>query len=298
MARAYFAVQAMAGAAWWVAVFASDHVRRWTLGDWDPALLVVPDLLLFVGASALAAVRGGHWPAAVAAVWTTTVTVALTAHAFVDRVAGWGVVLMALSTVGTLAAAVTIWRGRLPTEWFFVGPFAFHEAGERPGARHLRRSLAQVVVFWSVFFLLVPLALAGVEQHLHLGWPPLHAAGWDWIGATTFVAASGLGLWSCVAMALRGEGTPLPAETARRLVLAGPYRYVRNPMAVAGTLQTAGVGLWHGSWMVLAAAVAGAVTWNTCIRPGEEADLAARFGFDYERYRDDVRCWVPTPHHR
>ena len=52
-------------------------------------------------------------------------------------------------------------------------------------------------------------------------------------------------------MALIGEGTPLPAETARKLVVAGPYRYVRNPMAVAGVIQTASIGLLFGSWMVV-----------------------------------------------
>jgi protein-S-isoprenylcysteine O-methyltransferase Ste14 len=37
---------------------------------------------------------------------------------------------------------------------------------------------------------------------------------------------------------------------ANRLVVVGPYRIVRNPMAVAGALQTIGVGLWVGSWAV------------------------------------------------
>jgi protein-S-isoprenylcysteine O-methyltransferase Ste14 len=95
-------------------------------------------------------------------------------------------------------------------------------------------------------------------------------------------------------MALLGEGTPLPAATARKLVVTGPYRFVRNPMAVAGAFQTIGVGLWRGSWMVIAAAIAGALAWSAFIRPSEEADLAARFGASYENYREAVRCWVPT----
>jgi protein-S-isoprenylcysteine O-methyltransferase Ste14 len=114
------------------------------------------------------------------------------------------------------------------------------------------------------------------------------------VGAGAFVLASALGLWSCVTMALRGEGTPLPAETARRLVVAGPYRWVRNPMAVAGGLQTATVGLVTGSWLVIVIAVVGALAWHTLIRPAEEADLASRFGDPYERYRSAVRCWIPT----
>jgi protein-S-isoprenylcysteine O-methyltransferase Ste14 len=65
-------------------------------------------------------------------------------------------------------------------------------------------------------------------------------------------------------------------------------------MAVAGAVQTASVGLWLGSWTVVAIALAGAVGWDLVIRPVEEADLAARLSADYDRYRDAVRCWIPT----
>ncbi|MEZ5378782.1 MAG: methyltransferase [Acidimicrobiales bacterium] len=73
-----------------------------------------------------------------------------------------------------------------------------------------------------------------------------------------------------------------------------PYGYVRNPMAVAGAAQTAAIGAVVGSWSVIALAAVGAVLWNLVIRPVEEADLAARFGEDYDRYHSTVRCWVPT----
>jgi protein-S-isoprenylcysteine O-methyltransferase Ste14 len=114
-----------------------------------------------------------------------------------------------------------------------------------------------------------------------------------WVGAITFLLGSAMGLWSMASMALVGEGTPLPAATARKLVVAGPYRFVRNPMAVAGAVQTVGVGLWLGSWSVLVAAVVGCLIWNQFIRPDEEADLLARFGEPYEAYCAAVRCWLP-----
>jgi protein-S-isoprenylcysteine O-methyltransferase Ste14 len=294
LARCYFGAQAIAGAAWWIAVFASDDVQRWTLGGWDHQLLVVPDLLLFVGASALAAVTASRSWAAVASLWTVAVTAALVISGLAGQEAGWGAVAMVIASVGTLVATSVLWLGGLPAHWFFVGPFAFRVAEDRPGAHHLRRSLVQLVVFWSTFFLVVPAVLVAVERRLQLTAPGLGhqavaAAGW-----CTFLGASAIGLWSCVTMALQGHGTPLPSETARDLVVAGPYRFVRNPMAVAGALQTIGVGLIFGSWTVVAIALGGAVAWNVVIRPGEEADLAARFGAPYEAYRARVRCWVPT----
>lgn len=294
LARAYFGVQAVAGALWWAAVFVSDDVQRWTLGDWNPELLVGPDLVLFAGASAVAAVWKSRFAAAVAAVWTVVMTVALLVYGLVDQQAGWGAVLMVTATVGTLAATTVMWLGGLPSHWFFIGPFAFRVADEGTGAEHLRRSLVQLVVFWSTFFLLIPVILVAVERRLGIEVPALGDAGRTSAGTVVFLLGSAAGLWSCVTMALQGQGTPLPAETARNLVVTGPYRFVRNPMAVCGALQTIGVGLIFGSWLVVAIAVAGAIAWNVVIRPEGEADLAARFGEPYERYRRQVRCWIPT----
>lgn len=294
LARAYFALQAAAGVLWWVAVFASDDVRRWTLGGWDASVLVVPDLVLFAGASAAAAIWSSRLFAGIAALWTAAVTLALLVTGLIHATAGWGVVAMVAASAGTLASASVLWLGDLPAHWFFVGPFAFRVADEGPASRHLRRSLVQLVVFWSFFFLVVPVVLMAVERRLGISWPLLGRDAVAVTGWVVFLAASGVGVWSCITMATLGLGTPLPAETARHLVVAGPYRFVRNPMAVAGALQTVGVGLIFGSWVVVAIAVTGACTWNVVIRPGEEADLQRRFGEPYERYRSVVRCWVPT----
>ena len=78
-----------------------------------------------------------------------------------------------------------------------------------------------------------------------------------------------------------------------RLVIAGPYRWIRNPMAVAGIVQGAAVGLIMHSWLVIAYAIAGSLVWNYAIRPLEEGDLEKRFGQDFEDYRAAVRCWIP-----
>src|SRR5207253_638214 len=76
-----------------------------------------------------------------------------------------------------------------------------------------------------------------------------------------------------VIMARHGEGTPLPLDGPRRLVLAGPYGYVRNPMAIAGLGQGLCVGVGTGSWLVVAYALLGSAIWNWIVRPSEEEDL-------------------------
>jgi len=114
-----------------------------------------------------------------------------------------------------------------------------------------------------------------------------------WCGAILFALGGSLGLASGLVMAVRGRGTPLPADCARELVVAGPYRYIRNPMAVAGLTQGVAVGVFLGSPAVIAFALLGGPVWHLFVRPWEEADLERRFGEPYRRYRAAVRCWLP-----
>ncbi|TDE95774.1 isoprenylcysteine carboxylmethyltransferase family protein [Occultella glacieicola] len=295
VARSYLAAQAVAGVLWWVAVLGSDTVRVWTLGSWDPWLLVGPDLLLFVGGSALGAARGSWRVAAVTAAWSALLTIALLGQGLLEGAAGWGVLLMLAATSGSVTAAGALRFGRIPTSWYFVGPFRFREARARSRWRHVAASLTQLVVFWVGFFVVVPLLLVAFERRLRVDWSALAAQPWPTVGAVLFLAASPLGFASCLTMAIAGEGTPLPAQTARQLVVAGPYRWLRNPMATAGVLQSIGAGLWFGSWTMMVAAMLGALAWHFGIRGAEEADLAARFGDPYERYRASVPVWVPRP---
>ena len=158
----------------------------------------------------------------------------------------------------------------------------------------IRRQIAsavQIVVFWGLFLGVIPAIIVFFEQrwNLHLEFP----AAVRWGGGILFVAAGALGLWSAYTMSTRGEGTPLPSAMARRLVVTGPYLFVRNPMAIAGIAQGVSVGLLAGSWLVVVYALSGSLIWNWIVRPLEEEDLEARFGAAYTSYARAVRCWIP-----
>lgn len=167
----------------------------------------------------------------------------------------------------------------------------FRLAGVHPPWRHALHTALQIVLFWSTFLWLLPTAVLAGERAL--GWPPMQLGGGSWLGPLAFAGCSALGLWSAAVMALRGQGTPLPLPTARRFVTAGPYRALRNPMALAGIGQGAAVGIWRDSVAVVLYALAGAIAWHTIARPPEERDLAARFGDEFEHYRQAVPIWWP-----
>ncbi len=90
-----------------------------------------------------------------------------------------------------------------------------------------------------------------------------------------------------------GEGTPAPWEPPQKLVIRGPYRYVRNPMITGVILVLLGESLLFNSWLVF--------LWTSVFLIGnmiyfpyvEEKGLVARFGNPYREYRDQVPRWVP-----
>jgi protein-S-isoprenylcysteine O-methyltransferase Ste14 len=295
LGRAYFAVQAFAGAAWWIAVFTVPFVREATLGSLDPVAVAALDIPLFVVASAVAAL-GVRIAAIVAAAWTVVVAAALAVFATVTTEAGWGVLVMAAAAAASVAALCLMLLGRLPTEWIVRGPFAFRAAADRsrPGG-YVASTIGQIVVFWGLFLVVLPAIVAALENRWGVGidLPPVVAAVVAVAGVVVLVLASTLGLSSAFVMSTLGRGTPLPSAMPTRLVIAGPYRWVRNPMAVAGILQGVAVGLILSSWLVVAYAIIGSLLWNYAVRPSEEADLRTRFGDQFARYERDVRCWLP-----
>ncbi|WP_307793722.1 methyltransferase family protein [Microbacterium stercoris] len=290
LGRWYFAVQALAGAGWWAAVFTLPPVREATLGGLDPVLVAAFDVPLFVVGSALVAarVRVALWAVVP---WTLLVAAVMTVYATLTERAGWGAVLMLASAAATAFAAALVTFGRLPGEKLLIGPFGFAIAKSTGRIPLLAQTAAQIVCFWGLFLVVLPAVIVWFEQRwrVHLALPPWFGAA----GVILFVAMTVIGLWSAYTMSTIGRGTPLPSAMPRQLVIAGPYRVVRNPMAVVGIAQGVAVGMVLGSWLVIVYALCGSVIWNVLIQPHEEADLEARFGDDYRAYRDRVGVWLP-----
>lgn len=298
LGRWYFAAQSLGGAVWWVSVFLAPPVGAATLGDLDPVLTAALDIPLFVVASALAA-AGIRVAAIIAAAWTVLVAVALAGYATVTGQAGIGVVVMIAAAAGSTIAVTVILRGgrAIPRAWVAVGPFSFRPAdATASAAAQLGRTVVEIVVFWGLFLAIIPTVLVLLERRwqVDVQLPTAAATVAQVLGLAVLVLGSALGLWSAAVMATRGAGTPLPSAMPNRLVVAGPYRFVRNPMAVGSIVQGVGLGMLLGSWVVVVYALSGAVLWNVVIRPVEESDLEARFGEEYRRYRAALRCWVPA----
>jgi protein-S-isoprenylcysteine O-methyltransferase Ste14 len=120
---------------------------------------------------------------------------------------------------------------------------------------------------------------------------PLGVAGA--FGMLLAVLGGALALWCILAFAWLGRGTPAPFDPPRRLVVRGPYRFVRNPMYLGAALALVGAAIVYGSAPLAAYAGAFLALMHAFVVGYEEPTLRATFGADYERYCREVRRWQP-----
>lgn len=168
----------------------------------------------------------------------------------------------------------------------------FRVAKPATATRHVLATAGQVVVVWGFALGLLPALTVAAEDALDI--PRWTATARALPAAALFAVGSAVGLTSAWIMATRGKGTPIPFDAAAELVVVGPYRYVRNPMAVSAIVQMLGVACAYGSAGCVVLAIGGGVVWHVVIRPPEERFLADRFGEAYERYRTTTKLWIPT----
>jgi protein-S-isoprenylcysteine O-methyltransferase Ste14 len=110
-------------------------------------------------------------------------------------------------------------------------------------------------------------------------------------------AALAIGLWLFVEsvryFTTKGRGTLAPWDPPRRLVVEGPYRYVRNPMISGVIFLVFGEALLLLSWPLARWAVAVLAMNMIYIPLLEEPMLEERFGEPYRAYRRRVRRFIP-----
>jgi protein-S-isoprenylcysteine O-methyltransferase Ste14 len=164
-----------------------------------------------------------------------------------------------------------------------------------PGQRreHVVSLVLRTLVYATAFvgFLLVylparVLAWSGFQRPVTMGPPQI---------AGMIVGALGavLTAWCVSSFIALGKGTPAPFDAPRRLVVRGPYRFLRNPMYAGAATAMAGASLFYGSLALLAYIAAFLLAFHLFVVFYEEPTLRRRFGADYEGYCSHVRRWWP-----
>lgn len=153
----------------------------------------------------------------------------------------------------------------------------------------LMRAFLVATLFVSLVFVLVParlLAWTGIPHPDGIG-------PWQVAGLAAVIGGAALDLWTVLIFALVGKGTPTPFDPPRRLVVGGPYRFVRNPMYVGAGVALLGVAAFYRSPAIAAYCLVLLGLSHAFIVRYEEPTLRRLFGEEYEAYRRIVPRWIP-----
>jgi protein-S-isoprenylcysteine O-methyltransferase Ste14 len=140
---------------------------------------------------------------------------------------------------------------------------------------------------WTVIYALIAAAISW-----WFGWPRVPGLPVVPLGIALVVVALILPVWAIVLF--RREGTEINPTSAsnRKLIVAGPYRFTRNPMYLGLVILTLGIAAWVGAWPLLVVPCAVFVTANWGHIPFEEAKMRRQFGSTYDDYVARVRRWL------
>ncbi|RJP20757.1 MAG: isoprenylcysteine carboxylmethyltransferase family protein [Candidatus Abyssobacteria bacterium SURF_5] len=111
-------------------------------------------------------------------------------------------------------------------------------------------------------------------------------------GPAIICAGEALRLW---AMRHIGRSARTRKDKARRLVVSGPYAFIRNPLYVGNHLTLAGFCVLSEMLWFVPMALSICFVFYSFIVIYEEDLLKRRFGDEYARYAAETSRWIPLP---
>ena len=99
-------------------------------------------------------------------------------------------------------------------------------------------------------------------------------------------------VWCVVEFYVSGRGTLAPWAPPQHLVVAGPYKFSRNPMYVGVVLILIGWAAFFWSLPLIIYAAIVLLAFHVRVIVGEEPWLARTFGVGWESYRSRVPRWL------
>lgn len=153
----------------------------------------------------------------------------------------------------------------------------------------LFRALTYATLFIGLLLVFVPdqiLAPTGISRPTVIGAMQI-------AGMLVVVAGAALAVAAILTFAFLGKGTPAPFDPPRTLVVAGPYRWVRNPMYIGAGLVLLGAAMFYGSIGLVLYTVAFWSAAHLFVLFYEEPVLRRKFGSEYDTYTATRRRWMP-----
>ena len=154
------------------------------------------------------------------------------------------------------------------------------------------RALFSFILPLTVAVIIPTLIILGFNNHLLIFNLALSGAMLA-IGAFLIVLGLGFVISTNKAFLRIGKGTLAPWDPPKKLVVAGAYRYVRNPMISGLLMVVLGETLIFASIELFTLFILFFIVNHIYFIYWEEPGLVKRFGEDYIAYKKNVPRWIP-----
>lgn len=154
------------------------------------------------------------------------------------------------------------------------------------------RAAAQAFITGILLFLMLPAVI--LEHSGASVWELAQRPAWQIsLVLNALLIPVVLGLAGSQEFAERGDGTPIPFDPPKHLVVTGPYAYVANPMQISVVASLLVLGIAYQSLLLAAADIVAVIYALGIVRWHQTIDMQPRFGDAWSNYRSHVRSWGP-----
>jgi protein-S-isoprenylcysteine O-methyltransferase Ste14 len=174
-------------------------------------------------------------------------------------------------------------------------PFAVYYRARSVTTERLDRWQEGAFILFGLRLSALPIFVGGVTWMINpqwMAWSSMPIPTWlRWLGVVTVATSCMLVIWTFHNLGHNLTDTVVTREN-HRLVVSGPYRYVRHPFYVAIALQMLGGSLVTANWFIL---LSGMIPFAFLVARTriEEQKLVDRFGIEYQDYMRRVGRFVP-----
>ena len=152
--------------------------------------------------------------------------------------------------------------------------------------------------FRNLFFtILQPGLVVGLVPYLILGYR--YSQTWkneltalQYMAVIIFIIGTAIMLYCIGMFAVKGRGTLSPADPTKKLVIAGLYKFSRNPMYVGVMLMLVAEAIFFHSIALCIYDVFVFMAFHGFILLHEEPRLKSDFGEEYQQYMTRVKRWL------
>jgi len=172
-------------------------------------------------------------------------------------------------------------RGKVPL------PFLGGETLPLPNMMNTLKTILYMGFMHGLFTLYIPYQLASRDASF------IDFGIFRYLAFALWILGALIIIQCCVDIIRRGRGTPAFVDPPKELVVAGLYRYVRNPIYLGASLIHVGTILWFASALMISYTFLFIFAFHILIVLFEEPVLRHTFGAAYEAYCRRVPRWVP-----